>query len=175
MADGWDWTVHCIDDKVHPTESGARLMASNWVEALMASPFMSGTDALVEAESFASKGGWVVDPQFVDVMGSPYLLAHGMGEPVADAETNVEFGFPGLVRAWVRTRDWTPDWNGEKPGRFSLAVGEAVFPQTLGVAPPDWGWVDAGSVRVAAGQQRWRSRCAFRRHLTAKLWYNFRP
>ena len=153
MADGWDWTVHCIDDKVHPTESGARLMASKWLEALMASPFMSGTDALVEAESFASKGGWAVDPQFVDIMGSPYLLAHGMGEPVADAETNVEFGFPGLVRAWVRTRDWTPDWNGEKPGRFSLAVGDAVFPQTLGVAPPDWGWVDAGSVRVAAGQQ----------------------
>ena len=153
MARGWDWTVHCIGDKVHPTESGARLMASKWVEALMASPFMSGTDALVEAESFASKGGWVVDPQFVDVMGSPYLLAHGMGEPVADAETNVEFGFPGLVRAWVRTRDWTPDWNGEKPGRFSLAVGDAVFPQTLGVAPPDWGWVDAGSVRVAAGPQ----------------------
>ena len=153
MADGWDWTVHCIDDKVHPTESGARLMASKWWEALMASPFMSGTDALVEAESFASKGGWAVDPQFVDIMGSPYLLAHGMGEPVADAETNVEFGFPGLVRAWVRTRDWTPDWNGEKPGRFSLAVGDAVFPQTLGVAPPDWGWVDAGSVRVAAGQQ----------------------
>ena len=153
MADGWDWTVHCIDDKVHPTESGARLMASKWLEALTASPFMSGTDALVEAESFASKGGWAVDPQFVDIMGSPYLLAHGMGEPVADAETNVEFGFPGLVRAWVRTRDWTPDWNGEKPGRFSLAVGDAVFPQTLGVAPPDWGWVDAGSVRVAAGQQ----------------------
>ena len=153
MADGWDWTVHCIDDKVHPTESGARLMASKWLEALMASPFMSGTDALVEAESFASKGGWAVDPQFVDIMGSPYLLAHGMGEPVADAETNVEFGFPGLVRAWVRTRDWTPDWNGEKPGRFSLAVGDAVFPQTLGVAPPDWGWVDAGSVRVAAGAQ----------------------
>ena len=153
MADGWDWTVHCIDDKVHPTETGARLMASKWFAALAASPFMSGTDALVEAESFASKGGWVVDPQFVDVMGSPYLLAHGMGEPVADAATSVEFGFGGLVRAWVRTRDWTPDWDGEKPGRFRLAVGGATLPSTLGVSPADWGWVDAGIVRVAAGPQ----------------------
>ena len=102
MADGWDWTVHCISDMVHPTESGARLMASKWFAALAASPFMSGTDALVEAESFAAKGGWVVDPQFVDVMGSPYLLAHGMGEPVADAESisvSVDSSARGFVPA----------------------------------------------------------------------------
>ena len=36
---------------------------------------------LIEAESFSNKGGWVVDPQFVEQMGSPYLLAHGMGIP----------------------------------------------------------------------------------------------
>ena len=94
LADGWNPAKHCIGDKVHPSASGARLMAERWFAALAASPFMSGTDALVEAESFATKGGWVVDPQFVDVMGSPYLLAHGMGEPVADAETSVAFGFP---------------------------------------------------------------------------------
>ena len=153
LADGWNPAEHCISDKVHPSASGARLMAERWFAALMASPFMSGTDALVESESFATKGGWVVDPQFVDVMGSPYLLAHGMGEPVADAETSVEFGFPGLVRAWVRTRDWTPDWEGEKPGRYRLAVGGEEFPRELGVAPPDWDWVDAGVVSVAAGPQ----------------------
>ena len=128
-------------------------MASKWFAALYDSPLMSGTDTLVEAESFAAKGGWVVDQQFVDVMGSPYLLAHGMGEPVADAETSVDFGFGGLVRAWVRTRDWTPDWEGEKPGRFRLAVGGTTLPSTIGIAPADWGWVDAGIVRVAAGAQ----------------------
>ena len=36
-------------------------------------------DVLVEAESFADKGGWAVDQQFMDLMGSPYLIAHGMG------------------------------------------------------------------------------------------------
>ena len=67
---------------------------------------------LVEAEAFADKGGWVVDPQFVEQMGSPYLLAHGKGIPVADATTSVNIK-PRRVRAYVRTRDWTPDWDGE--------------------------------------------------------------
>lgn len=38
----------------------------------------------VECESFAEKGGWVLDQQFMSEMGSSYLLAHGMGKPVAD-------------------------------------------------------------------------------------------
>ncbi|MBQ1866467.1 MAG: pyridine nucleotide-disulfide oxidoreductase, partial [Bacteroidales bacterium] len=39
----------------------------------------------VEAESFTDKGGWSLDQQFMDIMGSPYLIAHGMGVPVQDA------------------------------------------------------------------------------------------
>ena len=107
---------------------------------------------LVEAESFAEKGGWVVDPQFVEQMGSPYLLAHGKGRPVADAKTKVNIK-PGRVRAYVRTRDWTPDWESEKPGRFQLSLGGETFPVTLGVAPATWGWVDAGIVEVGVGPQ----------------------
>lgn len=107
---------------------------------------------LVEAEAFADKGGWVVDPQFVEQMGSPYLLAHGKGVPVADATTSVNIA-PGRVRAYVRTRDWTPDWNGEKPGRFQLILGGQTFPVTLGVAPATWGWIDAGVVEVGKGPQ----------------------
>ena len=106
----------------------------------------------VEAEAFAEKGGWVVDPQFVEQMGSPYLLAHGKGEPVADAKTQVNLP-AGRVRAYVRTRDWTPDWNGEKPGRFQLILGGKTFPVTLGVTPAKWGWVDAGVVEVGKGPQ----------------------
>jgi hypothetical protein len=37
--------------------------------------FTSGAEIRVEAERFAEKGGWVVDPQFVHTMGSPCLLA----------------------------------------------------------------------------------------------------
>ena len=39
---------------------------------------------LIEAEDFADFGGWVLDSQFEAIMGSPYLLAHGLGRPVAD-------------------------------------------------------------------------------------------
>jgi len=34
---------------------------------------------LIEAESFVDKGGWVVDNQSMMQMGSPYLMAHGVG------------------------------------------------------------------------------------------------
>ena len=43
------------------------------------------SDILIEAESFANKGGWSVDQQFTFEMGSPYLIAHGMGRTVEDA------------------------------------------------------------------------------------------
>ena len=45
---------------------------------------------LIEAEGFQERGGWVVDQQFMDQMGSPFLLAHGLGEPVADASTTAK-------------------------------------------------------------------------------------
>ena len=45
----------------------------------------------VEAENFASSGGWSLDTQFIDIMGSPYLIAHGLGQPVKDATTSVTF------------------------------------------------------------------------------------
>ena len=33
-------------------------------------------ELLIEAESFSQRGGWVLDQQFMDQMGSPYLMAH---------------------------------------------------------------------------------------------------
>ena len=46
------------------------------------------TDEFVflEAEQFADHGGWDLDQQVMDQMGSPYLLAHGLGIPVKDAK-----------------------------------------------------------------------------------------
>ena len=44
---------------------------------------------LIEAESFDDLGGWKLDTQFIHIMGSPYLLAHGLGKPVAPAHTTV--------------------------------------------------------------------------------------
>lgn len=52
---------------------------------------IQAAELLVEAESFTTKGGWKVDQQFMDLMGSPYLLAHGIGKPVEDAFKEVIF------------------------------------------------------------------------------------
>lgn len=37
------------------------------------------THILIEAEDFDDYGGWILDTQFEQQMGSPYLMAHGSG------------------------------------------------------------------------------------------------
>jgi len=83
--------------------------------------FSQSNNALfLEAKNFENKGGWVVDQQFMDLMGSSYLLAHGMGVPVADAEITVEFPSTGEYTIFVRTFNWTSPWyKGEGRGNFS--------------------------------------------------------
>ena len=106
-------------------------------------------DLFVEAESFSHKGGWVVDQQFMDLMGSPYLLAHGMGEPVDDAYTEVTFPEKGEYYVYVRTYNWTSPWKkGEGPGKFSLSVGGKKLASPLGTEGTAWMWQAAGKVSV---------------------------
>jgi len=109
----------------------------------------SASEVLVEAETFEQKGGWVLDTQFVELMGSPFLLAHGMGVPVADAVTSVTLPSAGTWRLWVRTRDWTPDFAGVKPGRFQVALNGVTLPAVFGTAPSAWGWADGGTFSLA--------------------------
>lgn len=111
--------------------------------------FASAQDLLVEAESFSHKGGWVVDQQFMDLMGSSYLMAHGMGERVADATTEVEFPEKGTYYVYVRTFNWTSPWyDGKGPGQFKLSVGGHRLSATLGCEGKEWMWQPAGKVSV---------------------------
>lgn len=127
-------------------------MRNLWVSLLATVLFVQGSqaaDLLVEAESFSNKGGWVVDQQFMDLMGSPYLLAHGMGVPVEDASTEVTFPKRGEYYVYVRTYNWTAPWRqGEGPGRFTLSVGEEKISQVLGCTGEAWMWQEAGKVSV---------------------------
>lgn len=127
-------------------------MRNLWVSLLATVLFVQGSqaaDLLVEAESFSNKGGWVVDQQFMDLMGSPYLLAHGMGVPVEDATTGVAFPKRGEYYVYVRTYNWTAPWRqGEGPGRFTLSVGEETISQVLGCTGEAWMWQEAGKVSV---------------------------
>ncbi|MFK8060717.1 MAG: hypothetical protein AB8B78_11570, partial [Polaribacter sp.] len=89
---------------------------------------------LVETESFIDKGGWVVDPQFVEQMGSPYIMAHGMGIPVANAETKVKFNKKGKYHVWARTKNWVPG-NWDAPGQFKIAINGKPLKIILGLTP----------------------------------------
>ena len=103
-------------------------------------------EVLIEAESFTTKGGWVVDPQFVFQMGSPYLLAHGLGKPVENATTEVNFPASGKYYVWARTKNWSPgEWLA--PGRFKIIVGGKELENELGIEG-GWNWQYAGSVSV---------------------------
>lgn len=103
---------------------------------------------LVEAEAFHDFGGWVLDSQFAHEMGSPYLLAHGLGKPVADARTTVDIPADGHWHLWVRAKDWVPQHH---PGRFSVHVAGADLGIEFGANGRDWSWQHAGAVDLKAG------------------------
>lgn len=104
---------------------------------------------LVEAESFRDTGGWVVDQQSMNQMGSPYLLAHGLGVPVPDSETTIQLPEPGEYRVWVRTRDWVAPWDAPgAPGRFKLLINGQPLETTFGTEGAKWHWQDGGVVEL---------------------------
>jgi hypothetical protein len=107
-----------------------------------------GADCLLlEARAFSDHGGWVLDPQFEDVMGSPYLLAHGMGIPVKNAITTAKFPSTGTYHLWVRTRNWCAgDW--EAPGRFKIHVAGKALAKVFGTESPAWGWENGGTIAI---------------------------
>ncbi|MCH7225427.1 FAD-dependent oxidoreductase [Haloferula sp. A504] len=108
---------------------------------------------LVEAEGFDDTGGWVIDPQFMDLMGSPYLLAHGLGVPVEDATTKVSIKEAGKHRVWVRTKDWVAQWEAPgTPGRFQLLINGKPLETTFGTVGAQWHWQDGGEVDLPAGE-----------------------
>ena len=108
---------------------------------------VGATTALIEAESFSNKGGWVVDPQFVQQMGSPFLLAHGGGTPVADVSGTLTVPEPGTYRVWVRTRDWVPS-HPDAPGAFKVRVNGQELAPVFGTVSGTWNWQDGGTVQV---------------------------
>ncbi len=119
---------------------------------LIAGLLSAQNSIFIEAESFSEKGGWVVDPQFVEQMGSPYLLAHGMGVPVKDAQTGIEVKTDGKYHVWVRTKNWAPG-NWDAPGRFLVLVDGKKLERELG-KNPGWNWEYAGSVNLKMGETK---------------------
>jgi len=113
----------------------------------------SAANYLLEAESFANKGGWVVDQQFMDLMGSPYLMAHGLGNPVKDASTRITLPQAGTYYIYVRTYNWTSPWDkGEGPGKFQVVIDGEPLSATVGNSGNAWMWQPAGRVKIDRAQ-----------------------
>ena len=145
------------------------------VLAVVCGPCFANADkamCLVEAESFDDPGGWVVDQQFMDQMGSPFLLAHGLGVPVQDAVTTVTLPATGLVprlgphaglgreTGGRRTEDGGQNAVGQdlrrpssvavmvSAGRFQLLIDGKPLGATFGTEDAAWHWQDGGTVEI---------------------------
>ena len=110
-------------------------------------------ELFIEAENFSHKGGWVVDNQYMDLMGSSYLMAHGLGKPVEKAFTQVQIPEAGKYRLYVRTYNWTSPWyDGEGPGKFNLRINDSQPLGSLGTQGKEWAWQYAGEMELPVGE-----------------------
>jgi len=87
------------------------------------------------ATRFNDKGDWTLEQQFVLQMGSSYLMAHGLGTPLAkDAKTEINIPEDGDYRLWVRTKNWTAFWSeGKTPGIFQVLIDGKAGPSEFGI------------------------------------------
>ena len=103
----------------------------------------------VDAEDFTEYGGWLLDTQFVHIMGSAYLIAAGVGEPVADATVTVNVPASGTFRVWVRSKNWL---TAGSPGKFCVSVGGTLSGKVCGATDAEaWVWEAVGDYELPAG------------------------
>ncbi len=109
---------------------------------------------LLPGTYFENKGGWTADPQFMEQMGSSYLLAHGLGIPVEDAVTKIDIPESGEYRIFVRTKNWTAYWADKEvtpPGRFRLRIDGRECDTLFGTGAAEWHWQRGGSAYLTRG------------------------
>jgi len=106
----------------------------------------------LEAESFKNKGGWLIDQQSIEEVGSPFLLAHGLGKPVKDAETEIDVKKAGEYHIWVRTRNWVAPWtDAEAPGKFQFKINGNLIEKVFGTVGAEWSWHTGDKVQLNSG------------------------
>jgi hypothetical protein len=104
----------------------------------------------IDTEDFDHYGGWQMDNQFVHLMGSPYLMATGVGKPVEDASKSFNFSRGGEYHVWVRDRNWEEEY---APGRFKVLINGKALDKEFGAAPTDrWTWEYGGKVKLKKGK-----------------------
>ena len=109
-------------------------------------------NVVITAPEISARGGWVLDTQFVSTMGVPYLLAHGLGEPVADAVIDFSIEAEGDYHLFVYTFNWVAPWKPQyAPGAFEIYIDDSKAGDRFGISSSCWGWEKGGSVKLKAG------------------------
>ncbi len=131
------------------------LISICWTILSINSLFADSDSLLVEAESFQDHGSWKLDTQFIDIMGSPYLLAHGLGTPCQNAIETLQFPSTGIYHVWVRTKDWVSTWDAKgQPGRFQVKINGNPLKETFGTKGKEWFWHYGGEVALPETQAK---------------------
>ena len=150
VAPSKDKAIRIVPGQGHAVSGTYYHEYGKWLEE---SGDAAGGTLELECERFENLGGWKVDSQFRGQMGSTYLIAHGLGWPVADATTRFEVTTPGRYRVSVRTMNWTAPWSDKEPaGRFQVLVDGKALVSELGTGDATWRYRDAGAVDLAAGR-----------------------
>ncbi len=113
------------------------------------------SNIFIEAESLKEKGGWVVETQSMEVIHSAYLMAHGIGVPVSDANGSFNVEKTGEYTVWALTRDWTAVWGvKDSAGKFQIKINDEILPTILGTNDKEWAWQRAGKILLPEGKHK---------------------
>jgi len=131
----------------------------------MPAPVPPGDDGRNEYDR--NERGWYINQQMMDVYGSSYILAHGMGTPVPDVHGEIVVSEGGNYQVFVLTRDWAiPEGSGA--GIFEVHIDGEPLDSVFGNAGvEEWVWQDGGSVGLSPGTSTlslhdltgWEGRC----------------
>lgn len=151
----------CLNEVIEPElivgESTSPKKSAGDMKRSGISSLSAADSVLVTGTSFADKGGWIADPQFMETMGSSYMIAHGLGTPVQDAVTEFEVPNSGYYHVFVRTRNWTSDWSDKPtPGVFSVLVDNQPVSGMFGNGSSAWSWQNGGTVKLTKGRHELR-------------------
>ena len=138
---------------MNPPLSTLRAATLAGLAVIFAQGLHAAETLFVEAESLKSHGGWSLDTSFTQIVGSPYLLAHGLGKPVGDATGSVLVSKGGSYRVWVRTKDWVAPWKAlGTPGRFQVLFNGKPLQAEFGTVGAEWHWQPGGTVELKPGE-----------------------
>ncbi|MGE4488710.1 MAG: FAD-dependent oxidoreductase [Kiritimatiellales bacterium] len=134
----------------NPSVSASLATPAKEVKSVSIAKYQDVDTIWIDAVAFQSFGGWLLDTQFVHLMGSPYLIAAGIGSPVKDAQAKFDVFEPGNYQVWVRSRNWVKKYS---PGKFSIQIDGNNLKSVFGAADSDeWVWEPAEKIWLEPGQ-----------------------